>query len=79
VSRWLGLLLALALGGLLWLSGAWKNPGTPVALLILALLGAVFPPAALVVGGVALLVVYLQHGTAVLAALSRVLKGGSGG
>lgn len=79
MSRWLGLLLALLLGALLWLGGQWKNPATPLALLILALLGAVFPPAALVVGGIALLVVYLQHGTEILSALGRVLNGGSSG
>jgi hypothetical protein len=76
MSRWTGLLLALLLGLLLWLSGAWRNPVTPLVLLILAVLGAAFPPAALVVGGIALLVVILTHGQQLSAAFGALLKGG---
>jgi hypothetical protein len=79
MSRWLGLLLALALGALLYLGGAWRMPATPLALLVLAVLGAIFPPAALVVGGVAIVVVLLIHGQAAMASWSRLMKGGAGG
>ncbi len=76
MSKWLGLLLALALGLMLWASGHWSSPGVPIALAILAVVGALFPPAALVLGGMAILVVVLEYGSGLASTLQKLLKGG---
>jgi hypothetical protein len=77
--RWTGAVLAVLIGLALWLAGRPFAPLTWVALLVLAVGGALFPPAALVVGGVALLVVLMRYGQEVFGTLGRLSKRGRTG
>ena len=73
--KWGGLGLALIIAACLWALGQ-VSPAALVGLLVLAMLGFVFPPAALAIGGIVLLVLLMVHGQPIFAALQRLMGGG---
>lgn len=68
-SPWLGVTLAVVIGAVLLIVGKWGGTPTLVSLVLLAFVGAVFPPLALVVGGMVLLLLVMLHGQTLLSDL----------
>ena len=73
--KWGGLGLAIVIAAFLWALGQ-VSPAALVGLLVLALVGFVFPPVALAIGGIVLLVLLMVHGQPIFAALQRMMGGG---
>ncbi len=73
VSFWAVIVIALALIALVGASGHWSG-GFWIALLVLVIIGALWPPAALVFGGLALFYLALTHGRAFIANVSALVS-----
>ena len=73
--KWGGLGLALIIAACLWALGK-VSPAALVGLLVLSMLGFVFPPVALAIGGIVLLVLLKVHRQPIFAALQRLMGGG---
>lgn len=78
LSFWAVVVIALALIALTGATGHWST-GFWVALLVLLLLGALFPPAGLLIGGAALLYLGLTHGQQFSDNVSALIKPSKGG
>jgi hypothetical protein len=74
-SAWTGLGIAALLALLLALAGRWSYSAL-VALIVLAILGAILPPLALILGGVAVVYVLFRYGPGIFSKLQGDLAGG---
>ena len=74
-SPWAGIVLAVVIGGLLALAGKWSSTAL-IALIVLALVGALLPPLAFVIGVIAAIYLVLTQGIGIFARLNSDLHGG---
>lgn len=72
-SPWTTVAIGIVLAAILIVSGKW-NDSLLLALLLLFLIAAIFPPAGVTIGGLALLYVILVHGRTAIEHLN--LNGG---
>lgn len=73
LSFWAVLVIAALLTALVGATGHWSQ-GFFVAVLVLVLVGALWPPAALLVGGAALLYLTLTHGRQFIANVGALVS-----
>ena len=72
-SPWTSIVLAVVIAGLLALAGKWSTSAL-VALLVFVILGAIVPPVAIAIGGVAAFYLVITNGVPVFAKIRSDLQ-----
>lgn len=75
-SPWTSIVMAVVIAGLLAMAGKWSTTAL-VALLLFVILGALLPPVAFVLGGVALFYLLVTGGVPIIRKIQSDLQGGA--